>query len=103
MTSRLSLITAKHQLQAKSRSLQPFNSRLGVRVMTSAKKTKKPCQEHEVQENLDRDRDRALKRVLDVYQEGLDADYGALDQALDVLTVAHAKATFEYANNSFSS
>lgn len=50
-------------------------------------------------------RDRALEHVVDVWLDAQEdkGDPDRLNKALDVLTVAHSKATFEYASNSFSS
>jgi hypothetical protein len=50
-------------------------------------------------------RDRALRRVvaLCTKSEDHDDDPDELNKALDVLTVAHATATFDFASGSFSS
>jgi len=50
-------------------------------------------------------RDRALERVVDIWLRSDDsnADPDELNKALDVLTVAHATATFEFIDGSFSS
>jgi hypothetical protein len=48
-------------------------------------------------------RDRALERVVKAYLKGEDADEDELDKALDVLTVAHAAAAFEFMSCSFTS
>jgi hypothetical protein len=47
------------------------------------------------------DRDKALDRVVRICLTDRDPD--ELNKALDVLTVAHARATFEFASGSFSS
>ena len=46
-------------------------------------------------------RDEALDRVIDLWLND-DLDDEALNRALDVLTVAHATASFEQADGSFS-
>jgi hypothetical protein len=48
-------------------------------------------------------RDAALERVVEIFMKGEDADEDELNKALDVLTVAHVTATFEFAGGSFSS
>jgi hypothetical protein len=49
-------------------------------------------------------RDKALERVVDIWLHQVGAGDGdELMKALDVLTVAHTTATFEYASGSFSS
>jgi hypothetical protein len=53
--------------------------------------------------NLYRKRDKALERVVEIYLKGEDADEDELNKALDVLTVAHSSATFEFVAASFSS
>jgi hypothetical protein len=53
--------------------------------------------------SLYRKRDKALERVVEIYMKGEDADEDELNKALDVLTVAHARATFEFVDGSFSS
>jgi hypothetical protein len=47
-------------------------------------------------------RDEALERVVEIYSKGYDEEE-ELNKALDVLTVAHIKATFEQFSTSFSS
>jgi hypothetical protein len=59
--------------------------------------------EEDLLDNLWRKRDEALERVIEIWlDEEKDTDE-ELNKALDVLTVAHATATFEHASGSFSS
>lgn len=55
-----------------------------------------------VLDSLLQKRDEALERVVDIWLTD-NAEPEELDRALDVLTVAHATATFEHASGSFSS
>jgi hypothetical protein len=48
-------------------------------------------------------RDEALERVVEIFLKGYDEEEEELNKALDVLTVAHIKATFEQFSSSFSS
>jgi hypothetical protein len=48
-------------------------------------------------------RDKALERVVEIFLEGDDEEEEELIKALDVLAVAHIKATFEQFSSSFSS
>jgi hypothetical protein len=52
--------------------------------------------------NLYRKRDKALERVVEIFLKAEDADEDELNKALDVLTVAHTTATFEFVDASFS-
>jgi hypothetical protein len=45
----------------------------------------------------------ALERVVEIYLKGHEEEEDELNKALDVLTVAHIKATFEQFSSSFSS
>jgi hypothetical protein len=88
-----------------SRRLLPFNTRLGVSVMKSPKKSSnKPKDDHrDSVDKLNRKRDQALERVIAICLKKGALDEDELDKALDVLTVAHATATFEFVSGSFSS
>jgi hypothetical protein len=48
-------------------------------------------------------RDEALERVVEIFLRGHDEEDEELTKALDVLAVAHIKATFEQSSSSFSS
>jgi hypothetical protein len=48
-------------------------------------------------------RDEALERVVEIFLKDDDEQEEELIRALDVLTVAHVKATFEQFSSSFSS
>jgi hypothetical protein len=54
-------------------------------------------------DSLYRKRDRALGRVVGIWLRNVGEDPDELNKALDVLTVAHATATFEFASGSFAS
>jgi predicted RecB family endonuclease len=54
-------------------------------------------------DDLYRQRDRALARVVAVWMRDRGEESEQLNKALDVLTIAHAKVTFEFASGSFSS
>ena len=70
--------------------------------MTNRKKTSRR-QSHLIDDLFEK-RDRALERVVNIWLHQVGAGEGdELNKALDVLTVAHATVTFEYASNSFSS
>ena len=66
------------------------------------KSTKKHTSRNSL-ESLYRKRHRALERVVDVWLKDECEDSEELNKALDVLTVAHLTATFEFASSSFSS
>jgi hypothetical protein len=97
---RPSIISALNHSKPMSRRLLPLNTRLGVTVM------RKPKRRKEVSlDDLCRKRDKALERVVKLY---LKDDYeeqeeDEMEKALDILTVAHIKATFEQFSGSFSS
>ena len=48
-------------------------------------------------------RDETLERVVEIFLRGHDEEEEELTKALDVLAVAHIKATFEQSGSSFSS
>jgi hypothetical protein len=54
-------------------------------------------------DNLCHQRDKALERVVEIYLRGHDEEEEELSKAIDVLTVAHIKPTFEQFSSSFSS
>jgi hypothetical protein len=55
-------------------------------------------------DDLSLKRDEALERVVEIFLKGDDEEEeDELNKALDVLTVAHIKATFEQFSSSFSS
>jgi predicted RecB family endonuclease len=85
-------------MQALGRSLPPLNTRLGVSVVGKSK-TKKEVS----LDDLCLKRDEALERVVEIFLKGYDEEEEELIKALDVLTVAHTKATFEQFGSSFSS
>jgi predicted RecB family endonuclease len=63
-------------------------------------------EKHASRDSLDdlyRKRDSALARVVAVWMRDRGEESEELNKALDVLTVAHATATFEFASSSFSS
>jgi hypothetical protein len=77
-----------------SRRLPPLNPRLGVSVMKQPKK-----KTHKKRDSLDalyNKRDRALERVVAIWTRDPDEESVDLNRALDVLTLAHAAATFEF-------
>jgi hypothetical protein len=53
-------------------------------------------------DNLYRKRDKALERVVKIVSRGYDKEEDELTKAIDALTVAHIKATFEQFSSSFS-
>ena len=68
---------------------------------------KSPKKKKHERDSLDRlydQRDKALERVVDIFLRNDDsnADPDELNRALDVLTLAHARATFDFASGSFS-
>ena len=67
--------------------------------MTRKSKTKKEVS----LDDLCLKRDEALERVVEIFLKGYDEEEEELIKALDVLTVAHIKATFEQFGSSFSS
>ena len=66
-----------------------LNPRLGVSVMKKPKK--KIRRKRDSLATLYNKRDRALERVVALWQKNQDVNH-----ALDVLTLAHAAATFEF-------
>jgi hypothetical protein len=70
--------------------------------------TKSPKKERRGRNSLDslyRKRDKALERVVSIWvkSEPSKEDPDELNRALDVLAVAHAMVTFEFASGSFKS
>jgi hypothetical protein len=59
--------------------------------------------EEDLLDSLCNQRDKALERVVEIYLRGHDEEEEELGKAIDVLTVAHIKATFEQFSSSFSS
>jgi hypothetical protein len=64
-------------------------------------KTFKPKRDGSL-DNLCRKRDKALERVVKLFSRGYDQEEDELTKAIDALTVAHIKATFEQFSSSFS-
>jgi hypothetical protein len=65
---------------------------------------RKPKRRKEVSlDDICRERDEALERVVEIFLRGHDEEEEELTKALDVLAVAHIKATFEQFSSSFSS
>jgi hypothetical protein len=60
----------------------------------------KKSRKHDSLDALYLKRDRALKHVVAVWANGEGEDTEELNTALDVLTLAHTAATFEWANGS---
>jgi hypothetical protein len=54
-----------------------------------------------VNELLYRKRDEALERVISIWEKMEPTNAGELEKALDVLTIAHITATFEYCSDEF--
>ena len=48
------------------------------------------------------ERDRALERVMDLWLRNEPNGPDELNKAIDVLTIAHTKATFDWASRSFT-
>ena len=69
------------------------------------KSTKKKKVKRVSLDRLHDKRDRALERVITIWLKsgGPEEDPDELNKALDVLTVAHVTASFEFASGSFSS
>jgi hypothetical protein len=76
--------------------LATLNTRLGVSVMQKSKKRKSG--ERNSLDTLYRKRDTALERVVAIWEKSdvSKEDPDELDRALDVLTLAHTAATFEF-------
>jgi hypothetical protein len=62
------------------------------------KTVKKKFKKRDPENALCRKRDRALDRVIDVFEkrDDLDSDGEALNKALDALTLAHVAVTFNF-------
>jgi hypothetical protein len=78
-----------------SRRLLSFNTRLGVRALETTIDEKLELDAFER-----RERDQALERVVDIWLND-ERDPEKLDKALDVLTFAHTKATFDFHSQGF--
>jgi hypothetical protein len=74
--------------------LPPLNPRLGASVMKQSKK--KTRRKRDSLDTLYDKRDRALERVVAIWTRDLNEESVDLNKALDVLTLAHAAATFEF-------